>query len=375
MHDSIVIGIGGMGAATLYHLAKRGHKVLGIDQFGIAHDRGSSHGQTRIVRRAYFEHENYVPLLNDAYKLWDILQDETEQELKRICGMMIAGRSDGPINAGTRRSAELHGIPLEVNDANEALKKYPGFSFDDDMEILFDPGGGLLFVEECVSAHLTMAIQMGAEIKTNEPVLSWHSHGNSVTVKTATNSYNAQSLVITAGAWTSKLLKDLRLPLHIERVAYGWFPTENDAHRIDSGAPVFGIQSPNGFFYGFPQLDDRGVKVAEHAGNELVADPSNLTRDLTSGDLDAVQSFTRQYMPGIRQKHTHHSVCMYTMTPDKHFIVDLHPEYANVAFACGFSGHGFKFAPVIGSALADLVGKRVTTDSLDFLSLRRFLHS
>jgi sarcosine oxidase len=138
---------------------------------------------------------------------------------------------------------------------------------------------------------------------------------------------------------------------------------------------VFGIQSPNGFFYGFPQLDDRGVKVAEHAGNELVADPSNLTRDLTSGDLDAVQSFTRQYMPGIRQKHTHHSVCMYTMTPDKHFIVDLHPEYANVAFACGFSGHGFKFAPVIGSALADLVGKRVTTDSLDFLSLRRFLHS
>jgi len=370
-YDTVVIGLGGMGSAALYHLARRGQQVLGVEQFGIAHDRGSSHGATRLIRRAYFEHSDYVPLVDRAYQLWESLEAATSRTLLHRCGLMLAGRPDGAVIPGVQRAARQHRLAIETVARGDWPGRFPGFALDDDMQVLFEPDAGFLEVENCVAAHIEQAQALGAEILTGQRVTSWSTDARGVTVTTDRAAHTARSLVLCGGAWTSRLLSDLGLPLVVHRKTVFWFGPTDDLYRFDRGCPVFGLETGDGFFYGFPAIDGYGVKVGEHTGTQVAADPDRLDREIHAEDERPVRRFLRRYLPGVGSDVQKTSVCMYTMTPDEHFIIDRHPTYPHVAYACGFSGHGFKFAPVVGSVLADLIIEGRTGELVEFLGASR----
>lgn len=377
--DVIVLGIGGFGSGTAYHLARRGLRVLGIDRFGPAHDQGSSHGETRIIRKAYFEHPNYVPLLLRAYDLWAELEAESQQKLFWKCGLMLAGLSDSEAISGARLSASQHGLTIENLSASAATKRWPGFRVPDSFDVVFEPDAGFLKVEDCVRTHLDRAVAHGATLLFDEPVVSWTSTGQEVRVRTATRDFVASSLVVTAGSWAASVLADLKLPLQVLRKPVLWFETTSPAYNLDVSMPTFYFEMPNvgqienlpHSFYGFPSLDGQVVKVAEHSGGALVVDPLLVDRELHAADVQPIANFLRTCLPGVRPLPTRHSTCLYTVTPDRHFVVDRHPIFSNVVIGCGFSGHGFKFTSVLGSAFADLAMTGRTDLPIDFLSLKR----
>jgi len=369
--DTIAIGLGGMGSAALYHLARRGLQVLGVEQFGIAHDRGSSHGETRLIRRAYFEHPDYVPLVDRAYQLWEALESTASRRLLHRCGLMLAGRADGAVIPGVRRAAEQHGLHIEMVSRRDWPARFPGFALDDDMQGLFEPDAGFLEVENCVAAHIEQARVLGADVLTGQRVRGWSADERGVTVTTDDARYTAGSLVLCGGAWTGQLLAELRLPLVVQRKTVFWFGPTDELCRFDGGCPVFGLDTADGFFYGFPAMDERGVKVGEHSGGQVAPDADRLDRVIHPDDERPVRRFLHRYLPGVGDEVRNASVCMYTMTPDEHFIIDRHSRYPHVTYACGFSGHGFKFAPVIGSVLADLVMDGRTAEPVEFLCASR----
>ena len=371
MHDCIVIGVGGFGSGVLDCLARRGVSVLGIEQFHLAHERGSSHGQTRIIRQAYFEHPDYVPLCIRAYELWDDLQNETGHTLTRMCGLMLAGPENGEAVAGAKLSAERHSVTVESLSGREGADRFPGFQIPDEFSVVFEPNAGYLFVEDCVRAHVERAQTLGAEVRTGETVRDWHSDGTTVTVTTDQGEYSASRLVITAGAWASRVLHDLGLPLKVLRKPLFWYPASAADLHVDNGCPGFLFEMPTGVFYGFPSLDGQLLKVAEHSGGLPVEDPATVDRNIHPGDTKPVTDFVSTCMPGVEPVVQSHSVCMYTLTPDLHFIVDRHPQYSNVVLGAGFSGHGFKFTTVLGEALADLALNGQTELPIGFLSLDR----
>ncbi len=367
-YDAIVIGLGGFGSSTLSHLAKRGLNVLGIDRFGIAHDRGSSHGETRIIRKAYFEHPDYVPLLMRAYELWAELEQETGQSLYDECGLFFAGPSQGEVVGGTLESARLFGVRVDELSLTEARERFSLFEFADSDTVVFEPEAGFLHVEACVAAHVDLAVRSGARVVTDEPVRSWSAEGQGVRVVTDQQSYSASRLVIAAGAWSSQILRELSLPLTVMRKLLFW-------HDVDSPAwsetTAFFFERPEGCFYGFPSLDGSTVKLAEHSGGEAITDPLSLDRDCHKADREPVSHFVRQTMRGMSPQPSRHAACMYIMTPDGHFVVDKHPQHAHIVFGAGFSGHGFKFTSVIGEAMADLVTEGETSRPIGFLGLDR----
>lgn len=369
--DTIVIGVGGMGSATCLELASRGARVLGLEQFPLVHDRGSSHGESRIIRKAYFEHPDYVPLLHRAYDLWHSLEQSEERRLFRPTGLVLSGRSDGMTIKGARVSAEQHRIELQNLTVEEAQRRFPGFVFPFDHDVVFEPGAGTLLVEDCVRTQIDAALRKGAIIRGSEPVIDWSSDGKTVRVRSATQEYVARSLVVTAGAWASRCLNSLNLPLRVVRKFVGWFPCPADAFQERQGSPTFFYELPHGTFYGFPSLDGTTLKMAEHSGGEPVANPFNVDRDCHPDDVARLQLFLKGHLPGVGTTPLRHSVCLYTMTPDYDFVIDRHPEWNNVAFAAGFSGHGFKFCPVVGEALADLVQTGKTSLPIEFLSCLR----
>ena len=370
--DVIVLGVGGMGSAACHQLAGRGVRVLGLEQFPLVHDRGSSHGQTRIIRQAYFEHPNYVPLLLRTYELWRQLEQASGTTLFHQVGLVLSGQAAGETIAGAKTSAELHRLVIEELTSAEAGKRWPAMAFPVDHTVVFEPLAGLLLVESCVQANIDQAVQSGAVIRAGERVLGWSSNGSSVVVRTDREEYTAGSLIVTAGAWAGQCLADLGLPLQVVRKFVGWFPIREGRFGIDQGMPTWFVEMPHGTFYGFPSLDGRSLKMAEHSGGQPVKDPSQVDRIQHPEDLPRLQGFLRSHLPGLNEIPDQHSVCLYTLTPDQHFIVDIHPQWNNVAIAAGFSGHGFKFAPVIGEALADLALNRSTPLPIGFLGLTRF---
>lgn len=370
-YDVIVIGLGGMGAATLYELARRGLKVLGLEQFTIAHDRGSSHGETRIIRRAYFEHPAYVPLVDRAYELWARLESETSRKLFYRTGLFLSGPSDGEIIRGTRFAARQHRLDIDELSQAHSATRFPQFTPSMDSDILFEPDAGFLLVEDCVRAHLDAARQAGAGLLENTPVLRWDADDCGVTVETAAGKFHAASLAICGGPWSAQLLRTAGVPLEVLRKAVLWVEVDNEELALDRGCPIYGFEIQGRFFYGFPSLDHKTVKVAEHTGRQLVAEPTLLDRGLHPEDATPLIEFARSCLRGVSDRIARHSVCMYTMTPDQHFIVDRHAHYPNVAFAAGFSGHGFKFAPVIAEMLADILTQTQYT-GLELFNAKRF---
>jgi sarcosine oxidase len=352
-YDVIVLGLGGMGSAAAYQIAARGLRVLGLEQFTPAHNRGSSHGQSRIIREAYFEHPAYVPLVQRAYQLWRDLEQRTGSDLLRITGGLMIGRRDSELVTGALHSAQVHQLPHTLLDADELRRRYPLFQPDDADVAVYEPRAGHLDPEACVSAHISAALQHGAELHFEEPVLRWEATDGGVTVETAQGRYQGGALVITAGPWAGSVVPELDSQLQVERIPVFWFRPAEIAPFAPERFPIYIWEQPNGrAFYGFPRIGDT-VKVAQHYGDQFVT-PDTIDRVVHPNEVEAMRAVLAQHLPTLDGELVATSTCMYTNSPDLHFIIDRHPQHSQVAVAAGFSGHGFKFSCVVGELLADL---------------------
>lgn len=369
--DVIVIGCGGVGSAALYHLARRGVKALALDRFPPGHDRGSSHGETRIIRQAYFEHPDYVPLCRMSYDLWDTLSSEWGRPLRHETGLLQVGPEHGVVVQGVLGSAREHGLEIERLTRSDVDARFPGFVVPEGMCGVFEQRAGYLNVEECVRAHIDGAMRWGANVESGVTVTSWNARGSTVEVATDRGIFTADRLIVTAGAWASDLLTGLDIELEVRRKPLFWFEVDSDRYRADRGAPAFLYELSDGVFYGFPDLGDGRLKLAEHTGGETVTDPLGVDRTMRETERLRLADFLAGNLPGVSGRVATHTVCMYTMTRDEHFVVDIMPGQPNVAFAAGLSGHGFKMASALGKALAELVLDRSTEIPVGFLGTGR----
>ena len=374
--DVIVLGTGAMGAAAAAHLARRGVRVCGLDRFPLAHDRGSSHGQTRLIRLAYFEHADYVPLLRRAYELWHELEHAGGRPLLVESGLVLAGPPEAEAVVGTLSAAAIHGLAVERLSASETQRRWPTLRMPDDWVAVHEPRGGYLFVEECVRAHAAEAARHGAHFEHGVEVQGWRSvrsnGGSHVVVETDRGPLAADRLVIAAGAWASDLLRLPGLPLRVLRKSLFWYDPADPAAHAAGMLPCFAFAGPAGFYYGFPALAGRGVKIAEHTGGIEVGDPLEIDRAIDTAEQARVEEAIAAHLPRLGNRLVAHATCLYTMSPDGHFVVGRHPDDPAVAIAAGFSGHGFKFASVIGEALADLAIEGRTSLPVGFLSPTRW---
>ncbi|PHS00002.1 MAG: N-methyl-L-tryptophan oxidase [Blastopirellula sp.] len=372
-YDVIVIGAGGVGSAALYHGAAQGLKILGIDRFSPPHNHGSSHGQTRIIRMAYFEHPDYVPLLKQAYAGWKHLEQLSGQQLYHEVGLLEVGPVDGIVIPGVLRSSKEHDLPLDQFTTHEAQRQFPGFDFPENHTVLFEQQAGYLMVEDCIASYLAAAQQQGAKLNCEESLVSWKPHQGEVEVVTDKQTYRCSKLIITTGAWTSSFTGNCQLPLTLLRKHLYWYRSDSKNYLASQGCPVFFYEDQGRFFYGFPELQPgTGVKVSEHSGGDPLSDPSVLDPSQNQEDRLAVEAFLKKSLPQVSRDLVQHAACMYTMTPDENFIVDVHPECADVVLAAGLSGHGFKFASVLGQMLIELSATGNTSLPIDFLSIKRF---
>jgi sarcosine oxidase len=371
--DVIVAGAGGMGTAAAAHLAHRGASVLALDRFPPGHARGSSHGQTRLIRLAYFEHSDYVPLLRRARELWRGLEHDAGVSLLTECGLLSSGPADGDVIAGTLRSAQEHGLAVERMTDGEAMRRWPAFTIPQDWQSVFEAEAGYLAVEACVRGHAEVAARHGAVIEADHDIRGWRVEGGSVVVETSRETVTANRLVLCPGPWAADLLRLPAIPFTVLRKSLFWYPPSAGLSTADAAAlPTFAFDTPRGFFYGFPALDARGLKLAEHTGGHVVTDPLHVDRAIDATEQATIEGWLADHLPGVGHARTAHEVCLYTMSPDHHFVVGLHPAHPQVAVAAGFSGHGFKFASVIGEVLADLALTGTTPHPIGFLAPLRF---
>ncbi len=375
MYDAIVAGLGGMGSAAAYQLAGRGRRVLGLEQYTPAHDRGSSHGQSRMIRQAYFEDPSYVPLLLRAYELWEQLERETGADLMALGGGLMIGPPESHIFTGSKATADEYGLPYQVLDAAELKRRYPVFEPMEDTVALFEEKAGIVRPEAAVKAHLDRATAMGADLRFGEEILTWEPTASGVLVETASGTHEAERLVVTAGAWAPKLLADLGLPLEVTRQILFWFdPIGGVEPFLPDRFPVYIWEPEDGnSFYSMPAHEgpDGGVKVAFFRADGTPADPDTIDREVHDHEVDFIRSYLNKYVPALDGELLYARTCMYTNTPDEHFVISTHPEYQQVAIAAGFSGHGFKFCGVVGEILADLVTAGETDHPIGLFSPTR----
>ena len=371
-YEVIVMGVGGMGSAALYALARRGAKVCGIERFGVAHDRGSSHGDTRIIRKAYFEHPDYVPLLHRAYELWAELEEAAGADLFTQCGFLTVAQPGSASIQGLEACYGAHDMPHERLAAAEITERFPQIKPESGAVGFLDPLGGYLRVEDCVTQHIEQARAAGAELLTETAVLSWHPIDGGVVVRTADTEITARRLVMATGAWAAPELERLGVTIQVWRKVLFWYDTPEPGPFLADSFPTFYVEKDYGHFYGFPSVDDQGVKVAEHLAATPIDDPTAVQRALLPEDEPPVQRFLSETFPAVLPGHTKHAVCMYTMTPDENFVIDRHPLHPQVVICGGFSGHGFKFASVVGEIVADLALEGATRHRIEFLGIGRF---
>jgi sarcosine oxidase len=369
--DVIVLGVGGMGSAACFELARRGRRVLGLEQFAPAHDRGSSHGHTRIIRTAYAEGPQYVPLARRSFSRWYELEQLTGRHLLTECACLNAGPPGSEHVAGVRKSVREHALEADELTAGEINRRFPAFRFPENYSGIVERAAGFLYVEDCVRAHCEAATARGAEIHAEEPVRAWKAVGDGVEVATDRGTYRAAKMVVTAGAWATGLLADIDAPLAVMRQVLTWFDTGGRPDFRRDNFPVFIADVPGGPFYGLPAIDPFGLKVARHYSAPELPGPDAVNWSTTPDDIAPVRTFLDAYTPGVGA-HTKSQVCMYTVTPDHNFVIDLHPRFPQVSVACGFSGHGFKFASVVGEVLADLAERGSTPHDISLFSAKRF---
>lgn len=371
-YNTIVVGVGGMGSAACYELSRRGQSVLGIEQFDIPHDQGSSHGYTRIIRLAYYEHPSYVMLLRRAYELWADIERVAGERLLYKVGSIDAGPADSWVFKGSFGSAVAMGIDHEVLTGIELAQRFPGYRFPQDILALYQKDGGFLTPERAVVAYVNAAMAHGAEIHGRETVLGWEPRGDGVRVVTDRATYEADSLVFTAGSWNSRLMPWLAELATPERQVLIWMQPERPEHFRLENFPVFNCLVDEGRFYGFPVFGVPGFKFGKYHHLEEHGEPEMLRREPTREDEELLREFAARYFPTATGPTMTLKTCMFTNAPDGHFIVDLHPEFPQVSFASACSGHGYKFASVIGEILADLAERRACRHDLSLFALARF---
>ena len=353
-YDAIVIGIGGMGSAAAWHLASRGRRVLGLEQFTIPHELGSSHGVTRIIRLAYSEHPSYVPLLWRAYELWRAMEQRAGEPLLVITGGVDVGRAASGTIEGSLRSCLEHGLPHELLDAAEIERRFPGYRLPRDLVAVYQPEGGIVLPERSMVVHAAAARELGAEIHEGERVTEWRPEGGGVRVRTETGEYEADRLVITAGPWASRCVPELaRLAIPERQVLIWTQPLRPERFAVGS-FPIFNMEAEEGRFYGFPVYGVPGFKLGKYHHLGQQTDPDRVDREFHPEDEAVLRAGIRRYLPDADGETLLMKTCLFTNSPDEHFILDLYPEWPQVSMAAGFSGHGFKFAPVIGEVMADL---------------------
>jgi sarcosine oxidase len=374
LYDICVVGLGGIGSAVLAECARRGARAIGLEQWSRGHDLGSSSGRTRMIRKAYFEDAAYVPLVLRAYELWRRLENKTGEELLRITGVLAVGTETSEILTGTARSAREHHLSIESFGAGELRKKFPMLALQNDEVAILEPEAGILIPERAIAAHLRIAEQHGATLLFDVAMTQWRSRGtDGFDVLLADgSSVSARVLILALGPWVQRTLGDLGVPIRVQRNVQAWFAPANDDYAVGS-FPAFlldrkGLPAP---LYGFPDFGD-GVKAAFHGAGDLTS-AVDVDREIDRvRDIDPLVRALNLWMPGAAGKLLSAKACMYSLTPDENFVVDRHPEHEDVILCGGFSGHGFKFAPVIGEIAADLALDGQTTHPIEFLSLRRF---
>jgi len=373
--DVVVVGLGEMGSAAAWQLARRGLRVVGLEQFGPAHSLGSSHGETRLVRQAYYEHPAYVPLMLRAYELWDDLATCTgAPTLHRTGGLMI-GPADGTVVSGTVRGAAAGAIPHEVLTPAQLHQRFPAFRLGPDELAVHEPGAGFVSPEATVAAHLDLAEIAGAELHFGAPVRSWATTASGVVVEADALTVQAERLVLAAGAWSPAMLPGVTMPLRVERHVMQWFAPAGDPARFDASRfPVYLWELPDGMeVYGFGRASaGTGIKAA-YFRKGTAADPDHLDREVTAAQAVSLQTDLAGRIPGLADRWLSGQACLYTMTPDHHFVIGaVAGSEDRVVVAAGFSGHGFKFVPVVGQILTDLVTTGRTDLPIDLFSPTRF---
>ncbi len=373
-YDAIVIGLGGHGSAAAYHLARRGRRVLGLEQFAPLHERGSSHGLTRIIRLAYHEHPSYVPLLRRAYELWHELESVVGEELLVTTGALEGGPGDGATFLGSLAAAELHDLPHEVLEAGDLERRYGFANLDPSTRAVLQPDGGFLLAEETMRAHHAAATSHGAELRFEEAVMGWEPiAADGVRVRTGRGTYEADRLVVCAGAWIRELVPVLVTLAVPERQVLGWFTPKMPEVFGPDRFPVFLIDVEGGkHYYGFPTHAGHGVKLGwyHHFGEAI--DPSDPDRTARPDDEAALRHFMERYLPDAAGPTEMLRACIFTNTPDEHFVIDHLADAPQVTIASVCSGHGYKFASVIGEILADLAVDGQTGHDIGLFRLDRF---
>jgi sarcosine oxidase len=367
--DVVVIGLGIMGSAALRTLASRGLRAIGIERFAPGHDRGSSHGATRIIRLGYFEHPSYVPLLRSAYALWRELERDSQQRLMHITGIVEIGPPAGLVVAGTLAASRQHDLAHEVLDARETVRRFPAFRLPAEYVAVVQPDGGYLLAEPAIHALITLAQSAGAEIRTGETVRAIEPRGDGVRVTTDRGAIDAGRAIVTAGPWLKTLLPDFPAPLRVTRQVLGWFEPLQQAALANF--PVFLIESRHGIHYGFPPDADGLVKVAKHHHDDETVDPESCDRTVSAADEGLIRAALAEHLPAANGPLATAKTCLYTMTADGDFVLDRMPGAPQIVVASPCSGHGFKFAPVIGEILADLVVKGETRHDISRFRLAR----
>ena len=371
--DVIVVGLGAMGSAAAWQLARRGRRVLGFDRFSPPHTLGSTHGRSRIIREAYFEHPGYVPLLRRAYEAWAELERESGRRLFRQTGGLMAGPEDGVLVAGARRSAREHAVAHEMLTAVELRRRFPGFTPPDGFVGLLEPRAGMLAPEACVEAALGLARGRGAELRMDEPVTSWRADGDGVVVTSARGTHRGDRLILSAGPWMPELLGTLGRSLVVERQLFHWFAPARGPERFSAErCPVTIWEYAPGRVFATQPDEGDGVKAGIHHDGEATT-PDRVRREPTAEDERAMRRLMELYMPDAAGALREARVCLYTNTPDQHFLIGRHPDHLQVVIASPCSGHGFKFASVVGEILADLATQERSRFDLTPFALSRML--
>ena len=370
-YDVIVIGIGGMGSATAYQLARRGQRVLGLERYNIPHEMGSSHGITRIIRLAYYEHPSYVPLLRRSYELWRELEKLAGTQVLHITGSIDAGPAKDWVFEGSRSSCEANGLPHEVLTSAEISKRFPGYKLPRETMSVLQPEGGFLRPEHSIVTHVQMAQRFGAEIHAREPVLGWEPIKDGVRVRTDHATYEANKLVISAGAWISKFFEGLRGLAIPERQVLAWLQPFKLELFTPERFPVFNLAVEEGRYYGFPVYGVPGFKFGCYHHLKENVDPDQFDRECYERDEKLLRAFAARYFPDGAGPTMALRSCMFTNTPDEHFVLDLHPQLPQVCVASPCSGHGFKFCSVVGEIMADLAQHGQTRHDISMFRLKR----
>ncbi len=376
--DVAVVGLGAMGSAAAHRLALRGQRVIGFDRFRPPHVFGSTHGDSRGIREAYYEDPSYVPFVRRAYELWDELAETIGQPLFRRTGALTLGVGGASMVRGVLASAREHDIDVDVLDAGELRRRYPAILAEDDTVGVLEHRGGMIDIDTALSGQLDQAAQHGAELHFDEPVERWLplSMGDvesPIVIDTSSGRYEAERMVVTAGAWNAGLVGKLQLPLRVTRQVMFWFEPRRNREQFVEGALPFWMweRGPQDFAYGFPDIG-KGFKLGHHQPLDEV-DPNDYPREITEADESNVRDWLSRTFPDVGGELLRAETCLYTNTPDAHFLIDIHPKRPNIVLASPCSGHGFKFSPAIGEALADLSMHRETAHDLSLFSIDRFI--